>query len=92
MEITYTHIGDYLIPDIILSDPPSAPPLGRYGTMHKTFLKKHCPILYTKLLLSERLYPICREVDQSAADRLAIIKDYESAHEIILAELVYNRL
>jgi len=89
MEITYTRVGDYLLPNIKLSDPPDAPPLGRYGLMHKAYLKEHKPILYNQLLLSERLYPLCREVDEAAATRLATIPDCEAAHEIILSELVY---
>ena len=89
MEITYTKIGDYLYPDILLSDPPDAPPLGKYGMMHKAYLQEHRATLYTQLLLSERLCPICREIDEAAAHRLANIADKEAAHEIILAELVY---
>jgi len=90
MEITYTRVGDYLLPNIKLSDPPDAPPLGRYGLMYKAYLKEHKPILYSQLLLSERLYPLCREVDEAAATRLATIPDHEAAHEIILSELVYG--
>jgi len=89
MEITYSCVGDYLLPDIKLSDPPDAPPLGRYGMMHKAYLKEHKPVLYGQLLLSERLYPLCREIDEAAATRLATIPDRVIAHEIILSELVY---
>ena len=89
MEITYTRVGDYLLPVIKLSDPPDAPPLGRYGMMHKAYLKEHKPVLYGQLLLSERLYPLCREIDEAAATRLATIPDRVIAHEIILSELVY---
>ena len=89
MKITYTNIGDYFIPDIALSDSPDAPPLGRYGRMHKYYLREHRKILYNTLLLSERLYPLCREIDEAAAHRLATIGDREVAHEIILSELVY---
>ena len=60
MEITYTKRGDYLIPDIILSDPPNAPPLGLYGMKHKEYLREYKPALYASLLLSEKLYPLCR--------------------------------
>ena len=35
MELTYTLVGDYYLPNITLSDPPDALPLGRYGMMHK---------------------------------------------------------
>ena len=88
-KITYTRVGDYLLPDIKLSDPAGAPSLGHYGLMHKTYLQEHRPILYNTLLLSERLYPLCREIDQAAKHRLATITDREVAHEVILFELVY---
>jgi hypothetical protein len=90
MEIEYIRCGDYLLPNIVLSDPPGAPPLGRYGLMYKTYLKEHKPVLYNKLLLSERLYPLCRAVDDAAVKRLAAIGDPEIAREVILAELVYD--
>jgi hypothetical protein len=88
--LTYSPVGDYLLPLLTLSDPPDAPPLGRYGRMHKAYLKTHCPILYNKLLLSERLYPLCREIDRAAETRFETIPDREAAHEIVLAELVYR--
>ena len=90
MELTYTMAGDYLLPDIKLSDPPNAPPLGKYGMMHKSFLREHKAALFAKLLLSERLYPLCHEVDEAAEHRLATIPDKETAHETILSELVYR--
>ena len=88
-EITYTLVGDYLLPNITLNEPPDALPLGYYGQTHKTYLKAHRPILYNQLLLSERLYPLCREVDTAAKTRLDTITDRERAREIILSELVY---
>jgi hypothetical protein len=90
MELTYSKYGDYLLPNLKLSDPPNAPPLGKYGRMHKAFLKEHKSALYNQLLLSERLYPLCRAVDESAAERLAAIGDPEIAHEVILSELVFE--
>ena len=87
--LSYTRVGDYEIPNLRLSDPPDAPPLGRYGMMHKEYLHSEKPILYFTLLLSEKLCPICRELDSAAKHRLATIPDREQAHEIILSELVY---
>jgi hypothetical protein len=86
MELTYTLRGDYLIPDLILSDPPDAPPLGHYGIRHKEYLREHKPMLYSQLLLSERLYPLCREIDEAADNR----RKLGISVEAILAELVYN--
>ena len=90
MEINYISVGDYLLPAIKLSDPPDAPPLGLYGELHKRYLREHKPILYSQLLLSERLYPLSREIDAAAEIRLQTITDRKQAHEIILAELVYD--
>ena len=87
-DLTYTLVGDYYLPNLKLSDPPDAPPLGRYGTMHKEYLRGEKLALYATLLLTERLYPLCREIDEAAAQRLATIGDREAVHEIILAELV----
>jgi len=89
MSIDYVEVGDYLLPMITLSDPPDAPPLGLYGMRHKEYLREEKPALYAKLLLSERLYPLCREVDVAATHRLAAIPDRKTAHEII-SELVYG--
>ena len=87
--LTYTVCGDYLIPDIRLSDPLNALPLGRYGWKRRAFLKEHRPICYASLLLSEKLFPLLREIDEAAAHRLAVITDRDQAEEIINAELIY---
>jgi len=89
MELTYTQVGDYLLPNIQLSEPPDVPPLGKYGMIHKEYLKEHKPALYGQLLLSEKLYPLCREVNEAAATRFRTMPDREVAREIILSELVY---
>ena len=91
-EIEYVRCGDYLIPNIILNEPPPelTEPIGRYARMRRAYLKEHRPILYSQLLLSERLFPHLREVDEAARSRLETIADRETAHEIICVELVYD--
>ncbi|MDR0819532.1 MAG: TnpV protein [Oscillospiraceae bacterium] len=88
--ICFSLVGDYYLPNLKLSDPPDAPPLGRYGRMRKAYLKEWRPKTYSRLLLREELYPHLREIDKAAQTRLDTIKDEEQAREIILAELVYN--
>ena len=92
-DIGYVRHGDYLLPLIAGTPIPAQEkdkPLGRYARLHKAYLKEHRPILYNQLLLTERLFPLLREIDEAAAHRLETIADRETAHEIILAELVYN--
>ena len=88
MEITYTRVSDYLLPDIRLSEPPPEliRPLGRYGLLRQRFLKEHRAITYSALLLSEKLYPHLRDVDEIARER----RRRGVSEEIILSELVYE--
>ena len=69
MTMTYTQNGDYLIPNLRLSEQPSKP-LGKYGRMRKAYLKTRRPILYNQLLLTEKLYPHLIEIDETANSRL----------------------
>ena len=79
--ITYSRVGDYLLPDITLQEPPTelTVPITRYGAMRRAFLKEHHPITYSRLLLSEQLFPHLREVQQAAQER------FESLMSDILA-------
>ena len=67
--MNYIQNGDYLIPDLKLSEQPTKP-LGKYGRMRKTYLKEHRPILYSQMLLSEKMYPHLQEIDGTANARL----------------------
>ena len=67
--MNYIQNGDYLIPDLNLSEQPSKP-LGKYGRMRKAYLKEHRPLLYNQLLMSEKLYPHLIEIDETAQSRL----------------------
>ena len=88
MKITYSRVGDYLLPDIRLNEPPPdlVRPLGRYGQLRQRFLREHRTIFYNTLLLSERLYPHLRDTDETARER----RQRGVPDEIILAELVYE--
>ena len=67
--LTYTRNGDYLIPDLSLSEQPEKP-LGKYGRMRKAYLKDHRTLIYNQLLLTEKLYPHLLEIDETANSRL----------------------
>lgn len=92
-QLTYTRVGEYLLPDLVLSEPENnGAPSGLYAHMRRAYLREHCPILYTALLLSEKLYPHLREIDEAAARRLALAGNEQrhQAGESILRELVYG--
>ena len=63
--------GDYLIPDLTLSETPEeTKPLGKYGRLRRSYLQEHRPGLYSRLVLSEKLFPHLREIDETANRRL----------------------
>lgn len=68
-ELTYTKNGDYLIPDLTLTEQEDKP-LGKYGRMRQNYLREHRPVLWNRLLLTEKLYPHLREIDETANSRL----------------------
>ena len=86
MEIDYIAVGEYFLPAIKLSDPLDAPPLGLYGELHKRYLREHKSILYNQLLLSERLYPICRGIDEAAQSR----RELGMSQDEIVRELIFD--
>ena len=71
-ELKYNRCGDYLIPDMGLSDEDLMLP-GKYGLMRCNYLKEHRPGLYTRLLLSGQLMQQLHEVDRAAAQRMDVM-------------------
>ena len=68
--ITYTQNGDYLIPNIIIR---KTKPLGHYGRLRKAYLEMHRPILFNELVLSDKLFEHCAEIDETARNRMELI-------------------
>ena len=73
MELTYTQCGDYLIPNLVLSDTKEYH-IGKYGRMRRAYLKEYRPALYSILLLTEKLFPRLAEIDAACKNRLDIIE------------------
>ena len=70
MNITYTRNGDYLIPNIIIR---KTKPIGHYGRLRKAYLEMHRPILFNELVLSDKLFEHCAEIDEAARNRIDTI-------------------
>ena len=69
MDLTYTKVGDYYIPDLILDDQPDRP-LGRYGRMRQKFLEEHHTGTYNRLMLSGKLWTHLADTDAACQERL----------------------
>ena len=51
--IDYVLVGDYYIPDLKL--PEEKRPVGKFGRLHRDFLKEKNPARYNELILSCKL-------------------------------------
>ena len=70
-KITYTLVGDYYIPNIAL--PEESRPIGKWGRMHREYLKEHHPILFNDLVLSGQLWTYLADLNEQAQSRLELI-------------------
>ena len=70
--IGYSLVGDYYIPDIQLGDVDDRP-IGRWGRMHRDYLRDNRPIVYNELLLSGRLHTVLADLNEQAQQRLEVI-------------------
>ena len=68
--LNYTLHGDYYLPVITVE---SGKPLGKYGRARLCYLKEHRPNVYTRLLLSGKLYVDLNETDAEAQRLLETI-------------------
>ena len=67
--LNYTLHGDYYFPDLRLSTTDKTP-LGHYGLMRLDYLREYRPGLYTRLILSGKLYKHLAEIDQTSRQRM----------------------
>ena len=86
--IRYVLKGDVYLPDLEL--PEESRPIGRWGRLHKTYLKNYRPILYQSLLLSGKLYTVLADLNEQATERCSLIIRQMAEAEGITEELKAN--
>ena len=79
MNINYIRVGDYYIPDLTLPEEPR--PIGKWGRMHRDYLREYKPIQYNCLLLSGKLWTYLADLNEQAQDRLERIIEQMKAAE-----------
>jgi len=65
MELTYTKVGDYYIPDLTAEPMPSRD-LGKYGRMRQRYLQEYKSELYAALLMESRLFAHLLDIEETA--------------------------
>ena len=86
--IRYQLEGDYYLP--VLELPEENRPIGRWGRLHKAYLKNHRPVLYQSLLLSGKLYTVLADLNEQVTERCNLIIRQMAEAEGITEELKAN--
>ena len=85
MKIQYIRAGDYFIPDLEL--PQESRPMGKWGRMHRDYLREYKPIQYNCLLLSGELWSYLADLNEQTQDRLERMIDQMKVTEGVTEEL-----
>ena len=83
--IDYILIGDYYIPDLKL--PEENRPIGRYGRLHREYLKQEHPARYSSLILTGKLWTYLADLNEQAEERLDLIMEQIKTAEGVTEEL-----
>ena len=67
--IEYVLAGDYYIPDLKL--PNEERSIGKYGRMHRDYLKEHHPVRFNHLVLEGQLWTYLADLNEQAQSRLS---------------------
>ena len=71
--LDYTMVNGYYLPNLTVAVPTEQHPTGRWGRLHKRYLKEHHPIRYNQLLLSGELGSYLAKLDKQSEEQLALI-------------------
>ena len=85
MKIHYIRVGDFYIPDLML--PEETRPIGKWGRMHRDYLREYKPIQYNCLLLSGELWTYLADLNEQAQNRLERMIDQMKTTEGITETL-----
>ena len=83
--IDYILVGDYYVPDWKL--PEEHRPIGRWGNLHRAYLRQFCPALYSPLVLSGELHTYLADLNEQAQERLSLIVEQMKTSEGVTEEL-----
>lgn len=84
----YVLVGDYYIPALKL--PNEERPIGKYGRMHREYLKEHNPMMFNDLVLEGQLWTYLADLNEQAQNRLQLIIRQIQETESVTDELKEN--
>lgn len=83
MEITYTKVGDYYLPDFALPPEKETCTIGIYGMRRKKYLMNHQRALFTIMSMNNTLHTHLADINEQAEKLLfRLVNDMAKAESI----------
>lgn len=89
--INYVLAGEYYVPELQVSEEEYI--IGKYGQMHRDYLKNHHPGRYNNMIMRGTLWSYLADLNDQAQDRLQLIMKQMQEAESVTEELkAYNQI
>lgn len=86
-KLTYRQVGDYFIPNLTLPPEEANIRLGKWGMLHKDFLRTHKPVVFATLLAQGKLWQHLAEVDTLAREMFDLLVEQMKEREDVTEQL-----
>lgn len=82
-KIEYRRVGDFMIPNLILSPEEAKVRLGKWGMMHKDYMLKHKKVTVAIMTAEGRFWQYLAEVDKQAEEMFSrLVSDMANAEGV----------
>ncbi len=85
--ITCRRVGDYNIPNLALPPEEANIKLGKWGMLHKDYLRKHKKVLFATLLAEGKLWQYLADVDKQAQEMFDTLAEQMKEKEDVTEQL-----
>ena len=86
MNISYTKKGDYLLPNLKISEEKYKENLNKYGLLRLNFIKKYRKSFYFQLIIEDNLYQYLLSVGKNSEEKVDDLMQKFIKNDIRLSE------
>ena len=85
MKLEYIRNGDYYIPNLAIQKEERS--IGKWGRMHREYLKEYHPVRFNQLVLSGKLWSHLADLNEQAQQRMETLISQMQAAEGVTEDL-----
>ena len=85
MKLEYIRNGDYYIPNLTIQKEERS--IGKWGRMHREFLREYHPIQFSQMVLSDTLFTYLADLNEQAQQRTETLVSQMQAAEGVTEDL-----